>query len=962
MHRDDEVARALQRLRRATPAANTLQAQMQISTKKLLPSGRVRSVAAGLIREDVPVTSLPDVLLGATWRCVDLHLHTPGVPTFALPAGVDIRQQRDREQVADQYVGRLRTAGVEVAVITDYQGVRTEWYSLIRNRAAGITVLPGAELSIGNVGRGLHLLLVCDQNTDPERINDVIRHQGKNSHPLFSGREEHVDLDLREPLDEALRAIRKELCCVIVAPHAREKNGILREWGPEKTAELVRDGLLDAIDHCEDAKKSLQGTGVLSAERLESLACTLSSDPKRLEEVGAKTTPAGQPRLTWIKLSTVDTCALRLALHDPKTRVLTRRPEPARHPRVLSMEVQSGFLDGLALRFNDDLTTLIGGRGAGKSAILETLRYALNGPVYSDQSERMSLVRYALGSGGRVRLVIERPGPQQQQCYEITRVLDQEPRVTDLVTGRAVEVPPMELFGAGGSPVILLQQEIQAVARDDSFRRKLLDEIIGDDARQADATVRRTVEDLRRNHRAIEEVERQLARREEYAERLGRLNADIAFFEQQGVADKLDRQARASADRARLDTAAQRTAEAASTHADAASNAIELLTAGVADLRAGRSEHATVLSELAAKVEMTRDRIKSTLASLDDDLGALRDHLTAAIGNWPVLVIGLEEDLRRIQAELGSDQLDAQRYVDAVQQRTALQPIVDNLARHEHELQELQARRLDLLRRLQDERRAAFALRRQAATDVNGQLAGKLEMSVSYLGNAADFSSRLSTVLKGSRVNSDAIDAIAARSGTDGVELSQVTRHGAASVAKHFGITEAMAKRLVDWLSDEPARLRQVEVLAPEDSVSIALVADGTPRDLGKLSGGQKATALLLLVFAQGGRPLILDQPEDDLDNRFVYDDVVSLLRAEKGVVDPRRRRQIIVATHNANIPVNGDAELVLSLADEGGRCVVRTRTSIDDSTVRNEIRTVLEGGAGAFRRRAEKYGGLDDT
>jgi hypothetical protein len=106
----------------------------------------------------------------------------------------------------------------------------------------------------------------------------------------------------------------------------------------------------------------------------------------------------------------------------------------------------------------------------------------------------------------------------------------------------------------------------------------------------------------------------------------------------------------------------------------------------------------------------------------------------------------------------------------------------------------------------------------------------------------------------------------------------------------------------------------------------------------------------------------VLDQPEDDLDNRFVYEDVVALLRAEKGVADPARRRQIIVATHNANIPVNGDAELVLSLADEGGRCHVRARASIDDSEVRQEIRTVLEGGAEAFRRRAEKYGGLDDT
>jgi ABC-type cobalamin/Fe3+-siderophores transport system ATPase subunit len=171
-----------------------------------------------------------------------------------------------------------------------------------------------------------------------------------------------------------------------------------------------------------------------------------------------------------------------------------------------------------------------------------------------------------------------------------------------------------------------------------------------------------------------------------------------------------------------------------------------------------------------------------------------------------------------------------------------------------------------------------------------------------------------------------------------------------------------MAHRLASWLADDPQRMRQVEMLAPDDQVAVALVVDGIPKDLSELSSGQKATALLLLLFAQGGRPLVLDQPEDDLDNRFVYEDVVTLLRAEKGVMDPTRRRQIIVATHNANIPVNGDAELVLSLADEGGRCQVRTQASIDDAAVREEIRNILEGGAEAFRRRAQKYGGLDDT
>jgi hypothetical protein len=351
-----------------------------------------------------------------------------------------------------------------------------------------------------------------------------------------------------------------------------------------------------------------------------------------------------------------------------------------------------------------------------------------------------------------------------------------------------------------------------------------------------------------------------------------------------------------------------------------------------------------------------------TLDTVGVQLAELRGHVASALTRWPELLAGLEDDLRRIQQELGSGPVDAKRYLDAVSERTALQPIVDSMTRLDEERKRLRQARDTLLRRLQDERRHRFTLRRRTADAVNAVLDGKLRMDVTYLGDTAEFDRSLSAVLRGSRVTADAVGSIASAPGADGFELASAVRQGEAAVSNRFQISETMAHRLVNWLVDEPERMRQIEVLAPDDRVAIALVVDGVPRDLAELSSGQKATALLLLLFAQGDRPLILDQPEDDLDNRFIYDDVVTLLRAEKGVTDPARRRQIIAATHNANIPVNGDAELVLSLADEGGRCQVRTRDSIDDAAVREEIRNVLEGGAEAFRRRAQKYGGLDDT
>ncbi len=910
------------------------------------------------------MSTLPEVAVGAAWRCVDLHLHSPGVHSFKLDAADTIQTVEGKRAIVQRYVEALARAGVDLAVITDYQGVREPWFTAIRDAAApmGMTVLPGAEMSIGHGGgKGFHLLLICSPETPPERIDDAIRAQDSGIDALYVGRQQHSDVNLRGSVDDCLRIIRDQLGCAVIAAHANDQNGVLRALGPDHTARLIKTGLIDAVDQCENICVRLQGTGVLSRERLDSLACTLSSDPKSIADIGAKTTTDGRRRLTWIKLSNIDAEAIKLALHDPQTRVMTRPPDPARHARVRSMEVDGGFLDGLILRFNDDLTTLIGGRGAGKSAILETLRYCLDVSPYTDQSERLSLVRHAIGSGGRVRLVIDRPGPQPQQ-YEVTRVLDQQPRVTDLAVGATIDVSPLDVFGAGTSPVILLQREIQAVARDDTFRRRLLDEIIGDEARQADLRVRKTVEELRRNTRALEDVERQLATREQHEERLNRLRADIAFFDQQGVSSKLERHSKIQADHARIDSATRHVEDALDSTRQVDVTVRDELSAAVTGLSAAESEHSGLLAAMSEQVAAAATRVAEATDRTMAELVALQAQLRQLSDSWPERNSALVGDLRRVQEELKAPALNPQIYLEAIRERTALEPIVTSLHKQVSKHATLVIGRRDLHRTLQDERRAAFALRREAAEVVNAQLEGKLRMGVEYLGDKNSFRERLGAVLKGSRVSNDALDELVRRSGIDGVELSRLIEQGEDAVTEAFGITLANGQRLVRWLCDEPNRLRQVELLAPEDNVSIALVVNDFPRDLDALSGGQRATAVLLLLFAQGGRPLVLDQPEDDLDNRFIYEDVVGLVRAEKGVAEPGRRRQIIAATHNANIPVNGDAELVLSLAEENSRCSVRTRASIDDSAVREEIRTVLEGGEEAFRRRAEKYGGIDDS
>src|SRR6266498_78276 len=123
------------------------------------------------------------------------------------------------------------------------------------------------------------------------------------------------------------------------------------------------------------------------------------------------------------------------------------------------------------------------------------------------------------------------------------------------------------------------------------------------------------------------------------------------------------------------------------------------------------------------------------------------------------------------------------------------------------------------------------------------------------------------------------------------------------------------------------------------------------------LSTGEKGTAVLLLLLLESEAPLIVDQPEDDLDNRFITEGIVPKMRQEK------RRRQFIFATHNANIPVLGDAELIgaLSASGEAGRghaeIPPECEGSIDATKVRGLVQEILEGGREAFEMRRRKYG-----
>jgi len=182
-------------------------------------------------------------------------------------------------------------------------------------------------------------------------------------------------------------------------------------------------------------------------------------------------------------------------------------------------------------------------------------------------------------------------------------------------------------------------------------------------------------------------------------------------------------------------------------------------------------------------------------------------------------------------------------------------------------------------------------------------------------------------------------------------ELDSDRPDDAAEVAGRLGISPAVTSTLFEVLAAESSRMELWALRCP-DRYRIQWVEQGVAKDLDELSGGRKVAVLLsLLLDSDDTTPLVIDQPEDQLDNRFLNDTIIPALRRLKG------KRQVIFATHNANIVVNGDADRVIALEADAHNGRIYAQGAIEEPEVREAILRTLDGGEEAFALRRAKYG-----
>jgi energy-coupling factor transporter ATP-binding protein EcfA2 len=617
------------------------------------------------------------------------------------------------------------------------------------------------------------------------------------------------------------------------------------------------------------------------------------------------------------------------------------------------LEINGGFLPGLKLALPPGLTCIIGPRGSGKSTLAEALRFAMKGATGASKS-RLDLLQANLGGSGSVSLVGKTAAGI---TYTIKRAYRQ-PAVLLSSDGRAV--PDVNLDRGTFLPLDAYSGlEIENIADEvlGDKRRALLDELRGDDLSRIQLSLGEHKRALQANADRIKATQRAIKDLSERIEELGDVRARLTAL---GPAPETG----SSLEYSR----ASKQQQSNSRELRKIDNVLEVLGSlcqEVEGLKARIGDRKVFLiaeegSANAEQLEREQRELGESLINCEEKADLFLASLEAAAerarqARSQLLPQHAQQSARFSELRQQRETDDEQYRVRAeLEQRIAkLQEMETEQSAKKQELAELLEGRKSLKASFLLEREQVSSLRDSVARELQRETGAKIRIGVRR--NADDLAYRTTLIegLRGARVRNhdEILESLLQLRPEQLAQLIQADDASGLDDACGFGPDRATKIMDAFRANVDPLELEVVDI---EDQVrielNVATSAEPLFKDASELSRGQKCTALLPLLLARRDSPLIIDQPEDNLDNHFIYETVVDAVKRLK------RQRQMIFITHNANIPVLADADLVIVLNSDGRIGYIEKSGSVDDC--RDEIIDLLEGGKQAFELRRKRYAG----
>lgn len=937
---------------------------------------------------------------GAIWKKLDLQIHTPRDPQWSgsphLPGGTP-DAEAGRAAWADGFVAQCIATGLDGVAITDHHDVCFVEYveaaiSRLPDIGPTLWLFPGMEITCSDATQ---CLILFDQQTPSETVRRLYGGHLQNID------EPHRDADRNPQANQCGHSIQELFTSIgrdgrlsevsIILPNAGDGGykTMLRDGFHVRFATLPFDGVYVDGPHSglrDFARRKIYGQAQDWGSRRRGVLPTGDNRNQDFAKLGAHD--------CWVRLGEPTVEAIRQAVLADEARIAYERPALPSH-RLVELRIDSTLTGpDFRLLLNDGFNAVIGGRGSGKSAVLEYLRFGLGrsaGDIVSgeeDYRERdQQLINETLAEGS-VTLVIERDG------------------VVETWTRSGAHRETISIRSAGGEGVATSIADAQQRFRARAFYQKQLSTLVSDRVRTAEQmTGIAAAESIDARHAIDREIS---------AAKRDVLSAYQTLVEFWTVEEDQRRALAAGVDlEARLASVQGRMTEAGLTDAqqemlrEAPTYSLAISLAAEASMKL-QNDRRMLLETLGRFVSLRTDQWVSLipkfpgLQQVVDRTEAARhrigDLLRAAITELDE--VSAEQDaqfetIREQAADFDSQHQQAvllqesskALYEEAQKILGDLQSAMADARKSDERLVELSAapQQLQTARvALKAKRDVLVALLQEAAAKVEAMSGGWLRARVEGETVPKQQADALLAMCDGSRIRdlqskceertraladvstADTWDAFVDalmharrfRVQTGAVSIEQGDRMGTVMTAALFGeMTHQQLNGVFAKIDD--ATIGRLLTATAEDYISFEYRDAGRFIPFGQASPGQQAAALLQLLLSQEAGTLIVDQPEDDLDNRVIMD-IAKLLQKTK------RRRQLVFATHNPNFVVNGDADKIVAMlpggheaargAPQPPRISISVDGAIETRAVRAAVTETMEGGEAAFALRSRKY------
>jgi energy-coupling factor transporter ATP-binding protein EcfA2 len=932
-------------------------------------------------------------MVGTKWYKCDLHLHTPASKCF-----------EDKSVTPAQWVKEAKEKGLECIAVTDHNSA--EWVELIQEEAnkVGLIVFPGVELTCSDAK--VHLLVLFEIGTNKTEIEDFML-ICSIKRADFGKTEAHSGFSVEEVLTEVQK---KNAICIPahiddfsgiseVANTLREKifkselflgvqvvhidltkddkeynktealNSINRLFGVSE-----EDLLLEKYKVSEIQLKGWRSP-IQQAKKYSKAILTFSDNPDSIEIPNKHGLWGIGNTYSWIKMDQSPSLeSLRQAMLLHKFRIknsFISREQPYKTPDtwIQSISIKETELSpkgqNIIVEFNPQMNTIIGGRGSGKSSILQFIR-----GIFQKENELDSLINIkndfnnffkikdrrrqgVLKVATVIEIIVNRrdefykvifnqinPTKQERKIFkynELSSLFDLEQDLSFL------SILDFDIFS---------QKQIYEIANNLNSLRERIDESSSNITDQQSLIRHKRAEYIKKSA-AISELKVKIEKKAILKSEILDIKNKIDTVKEIGIESELKRIQEFDADNLKFKSLVD--------SIDIEKSKFEILIQTIRDLKL-QSELFTIanlpnletpinninsiLESIAIRIENAKEEFGKLTVSVQNELSEsqwkidkseteelFRQKKQALLEQGIARIEELEDDIKKLALKKGELEI--------------IERIEGDIKKSEVELSKLKVEYTNERMKLTTSRKAFLE---SLLTD--GKVRAKVQNCEDFehleeqirlaMGSPDSFEKDISTLIDYwtakdvKRANKGVFDIISG--------IQNGTKAGA-DFDKRF-----LSK--IKTLNGE--QINSFDLMFPEDIIQLEYFTNsGEWKTLSNASAGQKTAAILTLIMSEGNKPLILDQPEDDLDNYLIYDLVVDQLRKSK------ETRQIIAVTHNANIPVNGDSEVIIVMDSETKHLSPKFIGTIEEYKIKNAVCSIMEGGTDAFEMRSKRYQNL---